>query len=226
MVGVARVVRPGAASHHTAALPQSRAAHGAPLRLHPLAAPPAGTSHVDWGWRLSLGLALIPSTILTLGGLLLPDSPTSLEERRRPAEARRVLERVRGTADVDAGACGCRALPGGRGPAAPLAHGASSVQHPPTLMQATPYHSPAATRVCRHPGGGGAVAALHRPAVVAQPAAAALQARLAARACSRSLPRTGRRRWLRGRPAGGVRCILPRPPRNTPAAGPRWCWRR
>lgn len=61
---------------------------------------------MDWGWRLSLGLALIPSTILTAGGLLLPDSPASLEERGRPAEARRVLERVRGTADVDAGVRG------------------------------------------------------------------------------------------------------------------------
>ena len=68
----------------------------------------AGTSHADWGWRLSLGLALIPSTILTLGGLLLPDSPASLEERGRPAEARRVLERVRGTANVEAGVWGVR----------------------------------------------------------------------------------------------------------------------
>lgn len=60
---------------------------------------------MSWGWRLSLGLAAIPATALTLGGLLLPDSPASLEERGRPAEARRVLERVRGTADVDAGGC-------------------------------------------------------------------------------------------------------------------------
>lgn len=61
-----------------------------------------GTSHVPWGWRLSLGLAAIPASMLTVGGLLLPDSPASLEERGRPAQARRVLERVRGTTDVDA----------------------------------------------------------------------------------------------------------------------------
>lgn len=59
---------------------------------------------MPWGWRLSLGLAAIPASMLTVGGLLLPDSPASLEERGRPAQARRVLERVRGTTDVDAGA--------------------------------------------------------------------------------------------------------------------------
>lgn len=36
-----------------------------------------------WGWRLSLGLALIPASILTLGGLFLPESPNSLIERGR-----------------------------------------------------------------------------------------------------------------------------------------------
>ncbi|KAG6543965.1 hypothetical protein Mapa_014589 [Marchantia paleacea] len=55
----------------------------------------------DWGWRLSLGLAGVPGMIWTLGGILLPDSPTSMLQRGHPDEARRLLERIRGTADVE-----------------------------------------------------------------------------------------------------------------------------
>jgi MFS family permease len=43
-----------------------------------------GTSNIHpWGWRLSVGLAVIPAIILTLGGLLLPESAQSLIERGR-----------------------------------------------------------------------------------------------------------------------------------------------
>ena len=58
----------------------------------------------DWdeGWRLSLGLAAVPATILTLGGLILPDSPNSLIERGKHKRGRKVLERIRGTSEVDA----------------------------------------------------------------------------------------------------------------------------
>ncbi|XBI81501.1 hypothetical protein VPH35_090391 [Triticum aestivum] len=55
-----------------------------------------------WGWRLSLGLAAAPALLMTVGGLLLPETPNSLIERGRAEEGRRVLERIRGTADVDA----------------------------------------------------------------------------------------------------------------------------
>ena len=55
-----------------------------------------------WGWRLSLSLAGIPALLLTLGALFVTDTPNSLIERGRAAEGRRVLERIRGTADVDA----------------------------------------------------------------------------------------------------------------------------
>jgi hypothetical protein len=41
-----------------------------------------GTYNIrPWGWRLSLGLASVPGTILLFGGLFLPDSPNSLIER-------------------------------------------------------------------------------------------------------------------------------------------------
>lgn len=56
----------------------------------------------DWGWRLSLGLACGPAALLALGGAVLPDSPASLMERGRAGDARSVLQRVRGTKEVDA----------------------------------------------------------------------------------------------------------------------------
>lgn len=62
-----------------------------------------GTQNINpWGWRLSLGLAAAPALLMTVGGLMLPETPNSLIERGRSEEGRRVLERIRGTADVDA----------------------------------------------------------------------------------------------------------------------------
>ncbi|KAG0454873.1 hypothetical protein HPP92_024165 [Vanilla planifolia] len=55
-----------------------------------------------WGWRLSVGLATVPATLMFVGGLFLPETPNSLVERGRVEEARRILERVRGTEKVDA----------------------------------------------------------------------------------------------------------------------------
>ncbi|KAK9802742.1 hypothetical protein WJX73_006127 [Symbiochloris irregularis] len=54
-----------------------------------------------WGWRFSLGFAFVPSFILFLGGVFLPDSPNSLLERGYPEQARKNLEYVRGTPNVD-----------------------------------------------------------------------------------------------------------------------------
>ena len=54
-----------------------------------------------WGWRLSLGLAAIPGSILLLGGIFLPDSPNSLIERGQFQKGREVLERIRGTQQVE-----------------------------------------------------------------------------------------------------------------------------
>ncbi|EIE26164.1 general substrate transporter [Coccomyxa subellipsoidea C-169] len=60
-----------------------------------------GTSRVVWGWRISLGLAAVPGSILLLGGIFLPDTPNSLVERGHIERGRAVLRRVRGTRDVD-----------------------------------------------------------------------------------------------------------------------------
>ncbi|KAF9613040.1 hypothetical protein IFM89_005474 [Coptis chinensis] len=55
-----------------------------------------------WGWRLSLGLAVVPATAMFIGGLFLPETPNSLVEQGRIDEGRQVLEKVRGTSNVDA----------------------------------------------------------------------------------------------------------------------------
>lgn len=55
-----------------------------------------------WGWRLSLGLAAAPAFVMTVGGILLPETPNSLVERGFEEKGRRVLERIRGTENVEA----------------------------------------------------------------------------------------------------------------------------
>ncbi|KAJ7555377.1 hypothetical protein O6H91_05G035800 [Diphasiastrum complanatum] len=55
-----------------------------------------------WGWRLSLGLAAVPATIMFVGGLFLPETPNSLVERGHLEKGRRLLEKVRGITRVDA----------------------------------------------------------------------------------------------------------------------------
>ncbi|XP_059636956.1 sugar transport protein 5 [Cornus florida] len=60
-----------------------------------------GTARISWGWRLSLGLAVVPAAIMTFGALLISDTPSSLVERGKVAQARKSLSRVRGS-DVEA----------------------------------------------------------------------------------------------------------------------------
>jgi len=61
-----------------------------------------GTAPHPWGWRMSLGLATVPAAIMTIGALLIPDSPSSLVERNHINQARNALRKVRGpTADVE-----------------------------------------------------------------------------------------------------------------------------
>ncbi|GMJ07403.1 sugar transport protein 14 [Hibiscus trionum] len=55
-----------------------------------------------WGWRLSLGLATVPATLMFVGGLALPETPNSLVEQGKLEEAKRVLIKVRGTPNVEA----------------------------------------------------------------------------------------------------------------------------
>ena len=56
-----------------------------------------------WGWRISLAMAAVPASILTLGALFLPETPNSLIQNNKDHEkAKLMLQRVRGTNDVQA----------------------------------------------------------------------------------------------------------------------------
>ncbi|XP_022805078.1 proton myo-inositol cotransporter-like [Stylophora pistillata] len=53
------------------------------------------------GWRFMFGLAAVPSSIMFLGCLWLPESPSWLVSRGACEDAREVLVRLRGTTDVN-----------------------------------------------------------------------------------------------------------------------------
>ncbi|ESW20722.1 hypothetical protein PHAVU_005G009400 [Phaseolus vulgaris] len=56
-----------------------------------------------WGWRVSLALAAVPASFLTLGALFLPETPNSLIQRSHDHQkAKLLLQRIRGTEDVEA----------------------------------------------------------------------------------------------------------------------------
>ncbi|GAV75707.1 Sugar_tr domain-containing protein [Cephalotus follicularis] len=64
-----------------------------------------GTSKIksDAGWRISLAMAALPATILTIGALFLPETPNSIIQRSNDHEkAKLLLQRIRGTTDVQA----------------------------------------------------------------------------------------------------------------------------
>nr|AFO84087.1 hexose transport protein [Actinidia deliciosa] len=54
-----------------------------------------------WGWRLSLGGAVVPALIITIGSLVLPETPNSMIERDQREEARIKLKRIRGVEDIE-----------------------------------------------------------------------------------------------------------------------------
>ncbi|PHT90687.1 Sugar transport protein 1 [Capsicum annuum] len=56
---------------------------------------------IHWGWRLSLGGAMVPALIITVGSLFLPETPNSMIERGNHEEAKARLIRIRGIKDVD-----------------------------------------------------------------------------------------------------------------------------
>ncbi|XP_023526918.1 sugar transport protein 13-like [Cucurbita pepo subsp. pepo] len=62
-----------------------------------------GTSKIEggWGWRVSLGLAGVPALLLTLGAILVNDTPNSLIERGHLEKGKSVLKKIRGTNNVD-----------------------------------------------------------------------------------------------------------------------------
>ncbi|RXH70550.1 hypothetical protein DVH24_013296 [Malus domestica] len=55
-----------------------------------------------WGWRVSLSLAGVPALLLSLGSLIVVDTPSSLIQRGRFDDGRAALKRIRGTKNVEA----------------------------------------------------------------------------------------------------------------------------
>ncbi|ERN00171.1 hexose carrier protein HEX6 isoform X1 [Amborella trichopoda] len=63
-----------------------------------------GTEKISggWGWRVSLALAAVPASLLTVGSLILPDTPNSLIEREASHDkAKMMLQRIRGTTNIN-----------------------------------------------------------------------------------------------------------------------------
>ncbi|XP_057510142.1 sugar transport protein 1-like [Actinidia eriantha] len=54
-----------------------------------------------WGWRVSLGGAVVPALIFITSSLLLPETPNSLIERGKHEEAKERLQKIRGIDNVD-----------------------------------------------------------------------------------------------------------------------------
>ncbi|CAJ2644381.1 unnamed protein product [Trifolium pratense] len=55
------------------------------------------TAEHTWGWRLSLGLAVVPAAVMTIGAFLITDTPSSLVERGHIDQARKSLQKIRGS---------------------------------------------------------------------------------------------------------------------------------
>ncbi|GMH31460.1 hypothetical protein Nepgr_033303 [Nepenthes gracilis] len=54
-----------------------------------------------WGWRVSLAMAAVPASILSLGALFLPDTPSSLIQRTNDHQkVEQMLQRLRGTSNI------------------------------------------------------------------------------------------------------------------------------
>ncbi|XVE56423.1 hypothetical protein DITRI_Ditri04bG0007800 [Diplodiscus trichospermus] len=58
----------------------------------------------NWGWHISLAMAAIPASIVTLSTLFLPETPNSLIQQsiNHNQKAKHVLQCVQGTIDVQA----------------------------------------------------------------------------------------------------------------------------
>ncbi|MED6117506.1 Sugar transport protein 11, partial [Stylosanthes scabra] len=59
------------------------------------------TSKHKNGWRVSLGIGAAPAILLCVGSLCLEETPNSLIERGQHVKAKTMLQKIRGTNDVD-----------------------------------------------------------------------------------------------------------------------------
>ncbi|KAJ6419616.1 hypothetical protein OIU84_029683 [Salix udensis] len=63
-----------------------------------------GTSKIKegYGWRISLAVAAVPAIMMIVGSFFLPDTPNSILERGHPEKAKKMLQKIRGTNNVEA----------------------------------------------------------------------------------------------------------------------------
>ncbi|KAK7410527.1 hypothetical protein VNO78_01370 [Psophocarpus tetragonolobus] len=60
------------------------------------------TAKHTWGWRVSLGVVVAPTAVMTVGSFLITDTPSSLVQRGKIDHARKALRRARGSSiDVE-----------------------------------------------------------------------------------------------------------------------------
>ncbi|RYR06044.1 hypothetical protein Ahy_B06g085848 isoform C [Arachis hypogaea] len=59
------------------------------------------TSKYKNGWRVSLGVGAVPAVLLCVGSLFLEETPNSLIERGQHVKAKTMLQKIRGTNNVD-----------------------------------------------------------------------------------------------------------------------------
>nr|XP_019705720.1 hexose carrier protein HEX6 [Elaeis guineensis] len=58
-------------------------------------------THIRWGWRISLALASVPASFLTVGTFFLPETPNNIIQRNGDLhKAEQLLQKIRGTTDV------------------------------------------------------------------------------------------------------------------------------
>ncbi|XP_021843959.2 hexose carrier protein HEX6 isoform X1 [Spinacia oleracea] len=55
----------------------------------------------DWGWRVSIAVTALPALVITLGSFFLPETPNSLIQNNDDQKAKLVLQRIRGTPNVE-----------------------------------------------------------------------------------------------------------------------------
>lgn len=53
------------------------------------------------GWRISLGLAIVPAVLVILGGIFCPETPNSLIERNLKEEGKIILRKIRGVENIN-----------------------------------------------------------------------------------------------------------------------------
>nr|KYP42126.1 Sugar transport protein 10 [Cajanus cajan] len=60
-----------------------------------------GTSKLNNGWRMSLGIGAVPAFVLCVGSIFLVETPNSLIERGKHEKAKEMLRKIRGTENID-----------------------------------------------------------------------------------------------------------------------------